>query len=301
MNLKRLEYFLAVAEELHFGRAAERLNMAQPPLSRQIIHLEEELGATLFDRGRGQTRLTQAGEALLAHAHAIMLWMENAKLEVRRIDQGARGRLRIGFVGSATHGLLPHLVKSFRRHYPEVDLSLWAMSNAQQHRALIRREIDIGIARPHIDDPEIKSVSFQEEPLVVAACDNFELGTPQPVSLAAMRDVTFVLYPEQPRPSFADAILDLCRSEGFEPRRVFCMDYQTAISLVSVGEGVSVVPQSVGKSGYQGVQFAPLANSKAMTGLSINYRTDNREKHIIRFLEVAKKCTPEPSGPTSRP
>ncbi len=295
MNLKRLEYFLAVAEELHFGRAAERLNMTQPPLSRQIMQLEEELNATLFDRGRGQIRLTQAGEALLKHARAMIFSMEDAKLEVQRIDQGARGRLRIGFVGSATHGILPNLIKSFRLNYPDVDLSLWAMNNAQQYRTLIRHEIDIAIARPRINDPEIKSVPFQEEPLIVAADDTIDVPSRGPVRLVDLSEHPFVLYPEQPRPSFADTVLELCRGEGFQPRRcIFCMDYQTAISLVSVGEGLSVVPQSVGRTGHQGVRFLPIANPLAVTGLSINYRIDNREKHILRFLDIAKKLVTKP-------
>lgn len=295
-NFKRLEYFLAVAEELHFGRAAERLDMAQPPLSRQIMLLEEEMGATLFDRGRGQIRLTQAGEALLRHAREVMERMEDARLEVRRIDQGAQGRLRIGFVGSATHGLFPNLIKSFRRSYPDVNLSLSAMNNAQQHRALVRREIDIAIARPELKDAEIKSVPFHEEPLILACSDTMPIDPRQPVNLSDLKDWPFILYPEKPRPSFADAVLSLCATEGFQPeKRVFCGDYQTAISLVAVGEGISIVPQSVGSSGHQGVRFLPLSRTDATTRLSINYRIDNRERHIQRFLEIARKLVLRPS------
>lgn len=295
LNLKRLEYFLAVAEELHFGRAAERLDMAQPPLSRQIMQLEEELGATLFDRGRSQIRLTQAGEALLRHARDMIALMENAQLEVRRIDQGAKGKLRIGFVGSATHGVLPNLIKSFRKSYPDVYLSLSAMNNAELRRTLIRREIDIAVARPGLNDSEIRTVPLHEEPLALAVSDTTEIDTARPVHLADIKDMPFVLYPERPRPSFADAVLAVCEMEGFKPAtRVLCMDYQTAISLVSVGEGVSIVPKSVGNSGHQGVRFLPLANPAATTRLSINYRADNREKHIQRFLEIARKMMLKP-------
>lgn len=296
INLRRLEYFMAVAEELNFGRAAERLNIAQPPLSRQIIQLEAELDATLFDRGRGQIVLTQAGEALQKRAYEMLSAMNDAVLEVRRIDQGAKGRLRVAFVGSATHGIMPNLIQSFRSIYPDVNLSLWAMNNAQQHRALIRKDVDIAIARPKIDDPEIISVPIQEEPLSVASAETLGLPAGLPVQLKDLADLPFVLYPEQPRPSFADQVLALCRSEGFEPRaRVFCMDYQTAISLVSVGEGISIVPQSVGLSGHKGVHFSPIANPEAKTGLSVNYRLDNREKHLQRFVEVARKLTRKPA------
>ncbi|QKD06218.1 LysR family transcriptional regulator [Mesorhizobium loti R88b] len=290
MNLRRLEYFMAVAEELHFGRAAERLSMAQPPLSRQIIQLEAELEVALFDRGRGQTVLTQAGEALQKRAREMLAAMDDAVLEVRRIDQGAKGRLRVAFVGSATHGILPGLIQAFRASYPDVNLSLWSMNNAQQYLALIRKDVDIAIARPKIDDPEIVSIPIQEEPLSLASAESNNFTAGEPVLLTDLKELPFVLYPEQPRPSFADQVLSLCRGAGFEPRsRVFCMDYQTAISLVSVGEGVSIVPQSVGLTGHKGVQFSPIASPDAKTGLSVNYRRDNREKHLVRFAEIARK------------
>jgi len=266
--------------------------MAQPPLSRQIMQLEAELDATLFDRGRGQITLTQAGEVLQRRAQEMFSAMNDALLEVRRIDQGAKGRLRVAFVGSATHGIMPNLIRSFRQHYPDVNLSLSAMNNAQQYRALIRKDVDIAIARPKIDDPEICSVPIQEEPLHVASPETLDLPSTVPLVLKSLKEIPFILYPEQPRPSFADRILDLCRSEGFEPeKRVFCMDYQTAISLVSVGEGISVVPASVGQSGHRGVRFEPIANPEAKTGLSVNYRLDNREKHLLRFIEIARKLT----------
>lgn len=155
MNLKQLEYFIALAEELHFGRAAERLGMAQPPLSRQIKQIEEDLGALLFNRGRNAITLTQAGERLYQRGSALLAEFNDIKLEVKRIGQGAEGRLRIGFVGSATYGLMPNVLKSFRASFPEVNLSLIPMNNAQLHRSLIRREIDLAIARPTLEDVEI--------------------------------------------------------------------------------------------------------------------------------------------------
>lgn len=124
MNFKQLTYFIAVAEELHFGRAAERLDMAQPPLSRQIKQLEDELEAILFNRGRSAITLTQAGERLLERGKAIMAQLEDTRLEVRRLGQGAEGRLRIGFVGSATFGILPNIIRSYRANYPEMNSAL---------------------------------------------------------------------------------------------------------------------------------------------------------------------------------
>ena len=215
MNLKQLEYFIALAEELHFGRAAERLGMAQPPLSRQIKQIEDDLGALLFNRGRNAISLTQAGERLYARGSALLSEFNDIKLEVKRIGQGAEGRLRIGFVGSATYGLMPNILKSFRVSYPEVNLSLIPMNNAQLHRSLIRREIDIAIARPALSDAEIITRRLEDERLVLAAPDTLDLpaGT---VDLRSLRSERFVLYPEFPRPSFADFIIGACRDLGFE-------------------------------------------------------------------------------------
>lgn len=172
MEVKKLRYFLAVAEELHFGRAAERLNIAQPPLSRQIAQLEHELGAVLFDRSRGQIKLTPAGDLLFERARHIVDQIESISREVARIGQGLAGRLRIAFVGSATHGVLPNLIKSYRSHFPDVDLALSAMNNAELERALIQREIDIAVARPSLDVAEFRAAELHREPLILAIPDN---------------------------------------------------------------------------------------------------------------------------------
>ena len=143
MEFKRLKYFIAVAEELNFGRAAVRLGMAQPPLSRQIAALEDQLGVKLFDRSRNQIRLTDAGAAFLQRARDILRDLDSAYREARLIGQGGAGQLRIAFVGSATHGPLPGLIQAYRSKYKNVDLSLSSMNNADLERALIRRDIDI--------------------------------------------------------------------------------------------------------------------------------------------------------------
>ncbi len=289
MNLKQLEYFIALAEELHFGRAAERLGMAQPPLSRQIKQIEEDLGALLFNRGRNAITMTQAGERLYQRGSALIAEFNDIKLEVKRIGQGAEGRLRIGFVGSATYGLMPNILKSFRASFPDVNLSLIPMNNAQLHRSLIRREIDIAIARPALDDAEIITRKLGEEPLVLAAPDTLDLPA-GPVDLRALRDERFVLYPEFPRPSFADFVLKACADLGMEvEKRVFTMDFQTAIALVSVGEGVAIVPASVGSVQRNGVRYHDIANLMAKTGISVNHRIDEQGIHVKNFAAIAQK------------
>lgn len=289
MNLKQLEYFIALAEELHFGRAAERLGMAQPPLSRQIRQIEDMLGAVLFNRGRNAISLTQAGERLYQRGTALLADFNDIKLEVRRIGQGAEGRLRIGFVGSATYGLMPNVLKSFRALYPEVNLSLIPMNNAQLHQNLIRRVIDIAIARPDLQDAEIVTRKLGDEPLVLAAPDTLGLG-PGPVDLQKLTAQRFLFYPEYPRPSFADFILSACSEIGVEiPRRLFTMDMQTAIALVSVGEGLAIVPASVGSVGRNGVRYHEIAGMRARTGISVNHRIDEQGIHVKNFSDIAQK------------
>ncbi|MBY3584329.1 LysR family transcriptional regulator [Rhizobium bangladeshense] len=289
MDFKRLSYFLAVAEELHFGRASARLGIAQPPLSRQIAQFEKEIGAILFDRSRSQIRLTQAGELLQERAREILERVDQTEREVRRIGEGVAGRLRIAFVGTATFGVLPNIIKAFRLAHPDIELALSAMNNAELQRALIQREIDIAVARPAIEDPELKSETLIEESLVLALPDRYA-NVPDPLKLGELRDTTFVLFPRRPRPSYADYVLDVCKRNGFIPAsQVMAQDFLTAISLVSVGVGVCIVPQSVALNERTGVVYRNFEGFNPGTKLSLNYRRDNRSPHLFGFLALARK------------
>ncbi|MBN9670530.1 LysR family transcriptional regulator [Labrenzia aggregata] len=290
MNFKQLTYFIAVAEELHFGRAAERLGMAQPPLSRQIKQLEEELEAPLFNRGRSAITLTQAGERLLERGKSILAQLADTRLEVRRLGQGAEGRLRIGFVGSATFGILPNIIKSYRATFPEVNLNLIPMNNAQLHRALVSREIDVAFARPALQDPEFLTKELMEEKLILALPDSIDTGGRTIAKLERLETHHLILYPEYPRPSYADFVLNACRDAGFEvPLRVWCMDLQTALSLVSVGEGVCIVPASVATAPRKNMKFLNIEPEIARTTLSVNYRLDEQGVHVQNFVRLAHK------------
>lgn len=297
IDTRKLQYFIAVAEELHMGRAAERLGMAQPPLSRQIQALEQELGAQLFHRERNALSLTQAGARFLERVSAIITDLEDAQLEARRIAQGAEGRLRIGFVGSATYGLMPNVIKSFRYHYPDVALSLYPMNNAAQLRALIRNEIDVAIARPALEDPEIVSKPLVTEPLILAVPDSDPLSQRESVTPDELTRETLLLYPERPRPSFADHVLRIFERTGVEPgKRLFTMDFQSAIALVSVSEGVSIVPASVGENRRNGVRFVKFAAPDATTTISLNYRIDNQAIHLRNFCNIALRVAKRTIG-----
>lgn len=290
MELKRLRYFLALSEELHFGRAAARLNIAQPPLSRAVAALEEDVGAQLIDRSRAQIKLTQAGELFEQHARQAVDRLDAAGREARSVAAGATGRLRLAFVGSATYGVLPSLIKSYRSHYPKVELALSALNNAALHSALVQGEIDLAVARPRLNDVELRMLELQTEPLILAIPDNSALVSKPDLAFSDLADQTLVLYPRRPRPSFADEVLAHCALEGFEPAKTeFAQDFQTAIALVSVGAGISVVPKSVSEVKRPGIFFRDFSGNNPGTGLSIHARIDNRAAHVMNFFEVATK------------
>jgi LysR family transcriptional regulator, benzoate and cis,cis-muconate-responsive activator of ben and cat genes len=289
MEFKRLKYFVAVAEELHFGRAAERLEMAQPPLSRQIAQLERDLDVLLFDRSRSQIRLTQAGETLFERTREILELLDTAYRETTLIGKGGAGILRIGFVGSATHGPLPRLIKAFRSNYPPVDLALYAMNNAESERALVQREIDIAVARPRLSGDEFRTDILNSEPFILALPEDSKWSKFDKVPLADLHDEVFVLFPRRPRPAYCDRILEVCRQEGFAPKQpVMSQDFQTAISLVSVGVGISVVPESVSQSKIPGIAFRPYIGANPGTSLSIHARLDNQSRHVSNFFDLLK-------------
>lgn len=289
IDVRRLRYFLAVAEELHFGRAAERLHIAQPALSRQIANLEAGIGALLFDRTRSTIGLTAAGEALLPRARDIIVRVADAARVAKRASEGTIGVIQVGFVGSATFSILPGVFNRYRAAHPDVELVLHAMNTAELRVALIERSIDVAFARPGIQDPEIVSEVVQREPLVVALPEVDDLAQQNHVALADLALRPFVLYPRQPRPSFADHVLGLCRREGFVPTIAQeTLEIQTALSLISVGAGVAIVPESASEAQLTGVAYRPFLGDVPQTQLSLAYRRDNRSPVVSGFCALAR-------------
>ncbi len=289
IGFRRLRYFLAVAEELHFGRAAERLGITQPALSRQIAILEDAIGALLFDRVRSKVHLTTAGDVLVPQARDILLRVAEAARRTRAAAQGAVGSFAVGFVGSATYSFLPARLQAFREAHGGVDLTLNAMNNAELRRALVDRGIDVAFARSRLDDGEFASESVLVEPLVAVvplANDYAARGT---IALAELAGDGFILYPRHPRPSFADEVIAFCRAAGFEPRVAQeTMDLQTAMALVSVGAGLSIVPASVERSHRHGVTYLTLNDPKIVTTLFMVWRRDNRSPLLDRFRQTVR-------------
>ncbi|MGY2922532.1 LysR substrate-binding domain-containing protein [Bradyrhizobium sp. USDA 3262] len=219
MELRHLRYFVALGEELNFTRAAERLHIAQPPLSQQIRQLEDELGVTLLQRNSRPVRLPEAGELLLARARALLANFETAVADTRRVGRGQAGKLAIGFVGSAMFAGLPDLIGSYRDACPDVELVLDEMLAAEIAEALRRRRIDVGFARPALlPEAGLAQRLILEEPYVAALPRAHPLAERDDIALAELSDDAFVLYPARPEPSVTGLIVAACQAAGFTPR-----------------------------------------------------------------------------------
>ncbi|MBT9315430.1 LysR substrate-binding domain-containing protein [Leptothoe spongobia] len=258
MELRHLRYFLAVAEELHFGRAAIRLQMAQPPLSQQIKQLETELGVQLFARTRRKVSLTRAGEVLQQEVQQIFQQVEQAVSRTQQASRGEVGRLAIAFVSSAMYSLLPDYLKRFREQYPQVDIILHELSTQEQIQGLLGNHLDIGFMRPPIDQEMLKAQPVLQEPLVVALPVNHHLVTQKNVAIQTLQGELFVLFPRSMATRLYDQIISLCHQGDFSPTVVqHATQMQTILSLVAAEIGVAIVPESLQNLQRRGVCFRP--------------------------------------------
>ncbi|CAG9167448.1 HTH-type transcriptional regulator BenM [Cupriavidus laharis] len=246
IELRHLRYFVAVAEERNFTRAAERLHIAQPPLSRQIQQLEEVLGVQLFERNTRPLRLTDTGRFF--YTHALQLLAQTSELEAmtRRVAKIER-KMSVGFVGSTLYGMLPRIIRRFRTEHPDIEMSLHEMSTMDQIKALKDGRIDVGFGRIRHDDPAVRRVVLREERMIVALPLGHHLATGHAtLSLHDLVEESLIIFPKAPRPSFADQVLAAFHDRALKPRRLHeVRELQIALGLVAMGEGVSVVPSSV--------------------------------------------------------
>lgn len=276
MELRHLRYFVAVAEERHFGRAAERLHMAQPPLSQQIQALEAELGARLFDRNRRKVDLTAAGAALLPEARDILARSAELGRLVRATAAGEAGQLDIAFTGSVPfNDLMPRILRAFRLRYPDVRVSLREMSTGSQMEAIAEGRLDIGFARPAVDTlpTGIAGRRILREPLVLALPADHALAGWQRLSMTQVAGEGLVMNPRHIGTGLYDKITTLCQAAGFSPRiAVEAHQMSTMIRLVSAGLGLAVVPQTMSRVGFDGVAFAAIDDPGAFIDLLLIHR-----------------------------
>ncbi|WP_419897586.1 LysR substrate-binding domain-containing protein [Roseomonas sp. USHLN139] len=292
LELRHLRYFLAVAEELNYGRAAERLKIAQPGLSQQIRALEEIVGAPLFDRSRRAVQLTLAGELLLGEARKTLAQAEAALIVARRAGRGEVGRIAIGYTASAAYtGVLTSLVGSFRAAHPEVELQITEMEMQRQLDAIAEDRLDIGFIRPPVALPlGVASLALLQEPVLLALPERHPVVVAgDPVDLAALSEESFITPRHGPAVSFHRHTLEAARSAGFAPRLgPQGRDFVTIVSMVAVGLGVALVPQSLRCVQVPGLAYRPLAGPPVLAELALAYRRTEASPAARNFVRHAR-------------
>jgi DNA-binding transcriptional LysR family regulator len=292
MEIRRLRYFVAVAEELSFTRAAERLHIAQPPLSIQIRALEQEVGARLFDRDQRHVYLTQAGKHLLVRARGILASVEEAKAEVRCAELGDIGSLHLGYASSAMFtSSLTSAIKQFRSGFPQVLLTLHEMTSLDQLNGLYYRTLDAGIVRA--TDIALPSGIVTEEwhraPLVAAMTSDHPLTRKRAIAIGDLRNEPFIMYPRESGIGLYWQVLRLCAGAGFRPqiaREV--QELTTIVGLVDAGVGVAIVPADTKSIQLSGVSYVPLRDAGAFSILYLALRERDRNTHLHALLSTLR-------------
>lgn len=287
MELRHLRYFVAVAEEKNFTRAAERLCMAQPPLSRQIQQLEEELGTILFARGARPLKLTEAGEFFYAHAQQLLARTVDLKAMTQRVGKIER-TMAIGFVASTLYGMLPKIIRRFKSLHPSIELDLHEMTTMEQIKALKEGRIDVGFGRIKHEDANVRRIVLREERLMVAVPAGHPLtlaGTP--VSLKDLVTETLIIYPKAPRPSYADQVLDAFRDRALVPGKIFeVRELQIALGLIAAGEGIAVVPSSLKNLQRNDVVYLELNERNAVSPVIMSVRLMDQSEDLQFLLAL---------------
>lgn len=293
-ELRQLRHFVTVAEELHFGRAAQRLHMTQPPLSQSIANLEDLLGTPLFLRNRRTVSLTAAGSAMLPEARRILEAAGGLAELVRRAASGEAGRLALSFVSTAGLGLLPDMLRRYRAARPDVTLALQESTSDVQFEDLLAGRIDAGFVIPlpgSTLDPALDYLTLVEEPLVLCAPSGLEaLAQPGPVRLRDLPPLPLVIFPRTLAPGLHDAILACFRAAGLSPAiGQEAIQMQTIVSLVSGGMGLALVPQSVSNLMRPGVEYRALQDPTPLAETGLAWRRDNDSPVLKGFLDLIKK------------
>ena len=304
-DLRQLRHFVAVAEELHFGRAAMRLCMTQPPLSQSILMLESALGHALFARTRRSVQLTPAGAALLPEAQRLLQDAAQLPQLVQGAALGASGQLVLSFVSSAAYGLLPPLLQAFRAQYPGVKIVLREATSDVQFADLAQGRIDCGIVIPPLPGPNASAIhaananspapfawrALQREPLVLALPAQLAAQLPErPLPLECCHGQDLIIFPRAIAPAFHDMILACFTRAGLTPQIAQeAIQMQTIVSLVSAGMGMALVPQSVSNLQRPGVEYHQLAQATPLVETGLAWRRDNASPVLKGFLELMKK------------
>lgn len=299
MEIHHLEAFLAVADELHFGRAADRLHMAQPPLSRLIKQLERELGAPLFERTTRSVRMTTAGQALVRPAQDVLEDVRVARRAVKSAGRGDTGLVRLGFAGPSSHLLVGVLGRGVRESHPGIELALRSTTyNYEAMRALTDGELDLVIARWRVEPPDIDYRPVAEEHYVIVAPDKHRLAERRQVTMADLRDDDFVALPADPGSSVRDAMMELAKGAGYVPNIVQTgPDSWTVMAFVAAGVGVTLtLDTAVANVVQRGISVIPLEEGRRATYQNLAWRKGDRNPALRAVLRVSEEALPTPSA-----
>ena len=292
IDLKQLKYFLAVAEEKSFSRAAERLHISQPPLSQQIMKLESELGVRLFTRTTRTFELTVAGRALMGEAADMLAKMRMTIDTIRQIDRGEVGRLRVGIVGSAMWGPIPSLLEEFQTKYPSVTWTLHESGPNVQYDALRAKQIDVGFWRePRLDEDDLRNDHLKQElcfreNVCVAVNEHHPLATLPYIELIDIRDEPMLTLALD-KSAFPRYLIQCCVKAGFQPT-IFqeASEPQTLLAMVGAGLGVTLMPETTSRIGWPGVIFLPIKTNPPSANLYITYTTLDDAPVVRAFLKI---------------
>ena len=288
MEFRQLQLFVAVAEELHFGRAATRVRMAQPPFSQQIRKLETELGVELLIRTSRRVALTPAGVQLLEQARALFAKRAEAIASVQHVAKGEAGRLRVGFGASSAFGVLPDIIRRFRIKHPLVVLRLDDRESLDIGAALSHGDLDIAILRAPFQYEGIDTEPLFQERFVLALPEEHPLARKKRIAMTALVGESFILFPRPVAPGLHDTITSICIQAGFSPRIVHeASSWPSVISLVKAGLGITIAPSSAQSILPDGVVFKALPEMAARAELVLAYPRRALSPAAVHFREVA--------------
>jgi DNA-binding transcriptional LysR family regulator len=292
VKLSYLRYFVALAEERHFSRAAMRLGIAQPALSQQIRRLEQLVGHQLVRR-KPRVELTEAGAVLLRVARRTLEQVEEGIEATRRAARGETGSLTVGFPASVLLTQLASAVQAYRQRYPEVELKLRELSTAAQLEALRAGTVDVGFLRePRKVDESLVAEPILEEPFVIALPSDHPHCTRRSVKLKALAEEPFVLFPREVAPGLYDRVISMCQATGFTPRVVQeALEWLTIVALVDTGLGISIVPGSFEKLRWGGVMYRRISSPRTSTSICLGMRREAVAPPARRFVDVVREVS----------
>jgi DNA-binding transcriptional LysR family regulator len=293
-EMRLLRYFVTVAEERHFGRAAERLHIAQPPLSQQIQKLERQLGVDLIDRSRRPIELTDAGTALLGEARLALTHGERAFAAARRAATGHLGHLHIGALQAAVDGVLSYVMRAHRRDYPDVKLELTELDTTEQVAQLVEHRLDVGFLRGPVDEPSLTIQTLIEDPLAAVVSEDDALAEHERIAPALLGDQPIILWTRGAAPTTYADVVALFRLHEIQPPIVDeSPRIQTILALVASGAGIALLPTSFINLSRKGVRFIPLHGPLPHRPLALAWRTTNQSPSVRCFLDVATQTSPQ--------